>query len=111
MVKEYLDELRRIIDKALPSVDDLECKHLFSGAAVYVNGKIFCSHTPVGIAVKLPEDEIVNLIASKRGTELRYFPRAPIKKDYVVLGSQIVKNLDELYYWIGRAVDFTTSRY
>ena len=108
MVQEYLDKLEKIVDEALPSTDDLECKHFFSGAAVYVNGKIFCSYTPVGIAVKLPEAEREKLITSKKGTELRYFPKAPIKKGYVVLSSEIMKNLDELFFWIRKAIDFAS---
>jgi len=34
---------------------DLKCKHFFSGAVVYVNGKICITLTPAGFAVKLPE--------------------------------------------------------
>ena len=67
----------------------LECKHFFSGAAVYVDGKICISLTPVGFAVKLPEESRTFLMNEKGAKPLRYFPKGPIKKEYVVLPNVI----------------------
>lgn len=58
MAKIYLDRIKDLIS---PLTDgkfrgvDLEFKHFFSGAALYVNGKISMTLTPVGFALKLPE--------------------------------------------------------
>jgi hypothetical protein len=40
--------------------------------------------SPKGLALKLPEDTRGTLL-SQGGKPLRYFPEAPIKKDYVIL--------------------------
>jgi len=63
----------------------LECKHFFSGAALYASGTICASLTPVGFAVKLPEESRAALLRQRRGRPLRYFRGGPIKKEYVVL--------------------------
>ena len=59
MAEPYLTRLAQIVAEIgpLPSGGaTLESKHFFSGAALYVNGKIFASLSPAGFAVKLPED-------------------------------------------------------
>ncbi|MCE7733951.1 MAG: TfoX/Sxy family protein [Candidatus Heimdallarchaeota archaeon] len=109
VVQKYLDELSIIISEAITdniSETDLQFKHFFSGAAAYVKDKIFCTYTPSGIAVKIPANERAKLITSKKGSELRYFPKAPIKKDYIVLGSEIVDNTKELNLWINVAFEY-----
>ena len=63
----------------------LECKHFFSGAALYANGTICASLTPVGFAVKLSEETGAALLRERRAKPLRYFRRGPIKKEYVLL--------------------------
>ena len=62
----------------------LECRHFFSGAAVYRDGSIVASLTPVGLAFKVPDDVRDHLLASGRAAPLRYFPGAPIKRNYVL---------------------------
>ena len=58
MAKIYLEKLRGLIER-LPlnrrERDDVTCKHFFSGAAAYVDGRIFMTLTPKGLALKLPE--------------------------------------------------------
>ena len=65
----------------------LECRHFFSGAALYANGTICASLTPVGFAVKLPEESRAALLRKRRARPLRYFKGGPIKKEYVVLSA------------------------
>ena len=62
----------------------IEIKHFFSGAAAYAQGRICITLTPVGLAMKLPKNSQARLLKAG-GKVLRYFPKAPIKKDYVVL--------------------------
>ena len=97
MAQEYFDRLSGLINEVTPSMSisaDLEIKHFFSGAAVYANGRICISLTPAGLAVKLPESLRNDLLKEKGTSRLRYFPKAPIKKDYVVLSKTILKNSD-----------------
>src|SRR2546426_10415728 len=65
----------------------LQCRHFFSGAALYANGTICASLTPVGFAVKLSQESRAALLRERRGTPLRYFEGGPIKKEYVVLSA------------------------
>ena len=59
-------------------------KHFFSGAALYINGVICASLSPVGLAIKLPENDVKLLISSGQAKPLKYFPKGHIKKGYVV---------------------------
>ena len=46
MAKEYLEQLSALIQQLSGdefNAGDIECKHFFSGAVGYVNGKIFIS--------------------------------------------------------------------
>ena len=92
MAKPYLDDLEQLLDRVAPAFgagDVVACRHFFSGAAAYVNGGIFMSLTPVGLALKLPEARREELMAPG-GKALRYFPKAPIKTAYVVLPGEIM---------------------
>lgn len=96
MAKPYLDDLENLLDRVAPAFgaggdarDDIECRHFFSGAAAYVHKRIFMSLTPVGLALKLPVARREELMAAG-GKALRYFPKAPIKTEYVVLPDTIM---------------------
>jgi len=91
IAEPYLTELVHLAEhwtKADDRLGALECRHFFSGAAVYRSGSIVASLTPVGLAFKVPDDVRQTLLQSGRATQLRYFPNAPIKKDYVLFDSQ-----------------------
>jgi TfoX/Sxy family transcriptional regulator of competence genes len=99
MAEPYLEMLSQMITSLnLPNSDEvlLECKHFFSGAALYANGKICASLTPAGFGLKLPANFRQRLIEAGDATELRYFDKAPVKKEYVVLSQSIVEDLDEM---------------
>ncbi len=83
MAKEYVDKLSAFIEKVTSDYSEninLECKHFFSGAALYADDRICISLTPVGLAMKLPEDTKERLLKNKKVVPLRYFPNGPIKK-------------------------------
>ena len=85
MAEPYRQRLSDIAARDLPAKGAVvECKHFFSGAALYAEGGIFATLTPVGLALKLPPKRRYALLRVG-GKPLRYFPKAPIKKDYVVL--------------------------
>ena len=62
----------------------LEVKHFFNGAALYSNGAICASWSPVGLAFKLPETDVSQLINDGRAKPLKYFPKGHIKNGYVL---------------------------
>lgn len=87
VAEPYLTELRALAlswENADPAVGPLDCRHFFSGAAAYRGGGIVATLTPVGLAFKVPNTVRTELLGSERAIELRYFPDAPIKKDYVL---------------------------
>jgi len=111
MAKPYLENLQDLIDRLRPEIDrlnDVECKHFFSGAAAYIDGHIFMSLSPVGLALKLPEDDI-ELIFSQGAKPLRYFAKSPIKKDYAVLPPQVVNDGKSLCSWVLRSIRFAQN--
>ena len=94
MAKPYLTDLRALLDRLAPLAgleQAIDCKHFFSGAAAYVEGRIFMSLTPTGLALKLPPARREALLAAG-GRPLRYFPKAPIKTDYVLLAEETAKD-------------------
>ncbi|MBI3629284.1 MAG: TfoX/Sxy family protein [Candidatus Rokubacteria bacterium] len=88
----------------------LEYKHFFSGAAVYANGRIFISLTPVGFGIKLPEQSRIALLKHNGARQLRYFPDGPIKKDYVVLPDSMLKDRRSLRHWIRVSIEYVLTR-
>jgi hypothetical protein len=87
IAEPYLTELVHLAEQWTQADDRLgvlECRHFFSGAAVYRIGSIVASLTPVGLAFKVRDEVRQTLIQSGRAAQLRYFPNAPIKRDYVL---------------------------
>ncbi len=91
MAEPYFGDLKELADQWM-SVDGrvgtLECRHFFSGAAVYRNGAIVASLTPVGLAFKVPDTIRDDLLGSGVAVPLRYFPTGPIKRNYVLFPIQ-----------------------
>ena len=111
MAKLYFKRLSNLmqqvgVDLTINSIVTLEIKHFFSGAAVYVNGKICISLTPVGFALKLPKNDRNKLIHENKAKILRYFPKGPIKKEYAVLSEPMIMNLNVLSYWVNRSIAY-----
>ena len=111
MAKQYLEQLSLLMERAAPSSvrGSLECRHFFSGAAVYSKGRICMSLTPVGFAIKLPEESRIILIKQKGAKSLRYFPKGPIKKDYVVLPKAVLSDIKALRNWVKASVTYVAS--
>ena len=110
MAKEYLEKLKSIIDQITTKNVDigLEIKHFFSGAAVYANGNICISLTPIGFAIKLPE-KLRNELMKERGVKpLRYFSKGHVKKEYVILPNRIVDDKKLLRKLIKKSFEYVT---
>lgn len=112
MARKYLQRLTALMRLAASGrFKDikLEYKHFFSGAALYANGKICMSLTPVGFATKLPEESRNTLLKQKGAKPLRYFPGGPVKKDYVVLPKSILNDVKVLRYWVKLCIEHVAS--
>ena len=87
MAKPYFQQLKALVDHlALHTAytAPLEVKHLFSGAALYADGKLCVSLSPSGLAFKLPGNEAEELISAGKALPLKYFDKGHIKKGYAV---------------------------
>ena len=87
----------------------MECKHFFSGAAIYADGRICMSLTTVGFALKIPEEARNTLVKEQGAKPLRYFPKAPIKKDYVILPKAMLKDMRTLRRWVKVSIEYVLS--
>ncbi len=108
MAEKYLRDLAALMARLSPGVPGrcvLEFKHFFGGAAVYADGHICMTRTPVGLALKLPEDACEALFAAG-GTPLRYFAKAPVKKQYVVVPEGIAGDVARLKPWVEAAIGY-----
>ena len=109
MVEAFLAELKSVVGR-LPlgdeTVNGIEYKHFFSGAAAYARGKIFMTLTPVGLALKLPDHDCQALLAAG-ATPLQYFPKAPIKKNYVVLPKDLVADAKTMARWVRASMAYS----
>ena len=112
MAEPYLELLsEQIATLDLPDTDGvlLESRHFFSGAALYANGRICASLTPAGFGLKLPAEVRDGLIGNGEGRELRYFPKAPIKKQYVVLSESLVDDPKALRSLLEQCIAYVTD--
>lgn len=112
MTKEYLEKLSPFIEKATSDFSEninLECKHFLSGAALYAEERICISLTPAGLAIKLPEKTKETLIKTKKAVPLRYFPKAPVKKDYVLFPGGVAKGGKVLNKYVRESIEYVLT--
>jgi TfoX/Sxy family transcriptional regulator of competence genes len=112
MTQPYLDRLSeklRELKLKAPRGVRLECKHFFSGSALYANGRIAASLTPAGLALKLPQATRLELFRSRKATRLRYFTKGPVKKDYAVLSRSTAANVAEVRQLLKSSIRFVCS--
>ena len=113
MAKTFVIELARMIERAtFGQIGDvtLVCKHFFSGAAVYANGRICASLTPVGFAIKLPKESRDSLLTERGARPLRYFVNGPVKQEYVVLPGRLINDPRSLRRWLKVSVAYVLSQ-
>jgi len=67
------------------------------------------SLTPVGFAIKLPEASRNFLMNEKDARPLRYFPKGPIKKDYVILPKTMLKDVKTLRRWVKVSIEYALT--
>lgn len=96
MAKVYYTQLNGLVERLKLTeitAGSIEVKHFFSGAALYLNGVMCASISPMGLAFKLSESEVGKLIDSGKAFPLKYFPKGNIKKGYVLFESpELISN-------------------
>ena len=111
MTKEYQNRLALLLDELnldLGPDIELQVKPFFGEAAAYANGKICLSLTKVGFAVKLSHTDRQELL-NKGAQPLRYFPNAPVKKEYVILPAMVMNEPDSLRQWVRKCIRYVTN--
>ena len=111
MAEAQLRTLRSLLERLATNLDrkdTIECKHFFSGAAAYANGRIFMTLTTAGLALKLPQNSR-ELLIGNGARPLRYFPKGPIKKDYVVVPKALANDEETLASWIRESIRFAPT--
>jgi hypothetical protein len=109
MAQPFLEKLEVLVQRHLPDEPRLECKHFFSGAALYAHGVICASLTPVGLAFKLPPDMCSELIECGAASHLRYFAKSPIKKGYILFSEFEGVSDGDMARYFGIAVAYVRS--
>jgi len=107
MAKEYLDKLNSLISETNIGNEcdsSLEAKHFFSGAALYNNGVICASLSPVGIGFKLGEQESEELIVIGEAVPLKYFPKGHIKKGYALFEAPDLEDVAKWKQYLQKSV-------
>ena len=109
MDKQYLNQLSVFIEQTLVECHAdtiLECRHFFSGAALYADRRICITFTPVGLVIKLAEKIRQQLFQNKTAVPLRYFPAGPIKKEYALFTHGIVDADEALFYYVKKGIEY-----
>ena len=112
MAKEYLEKLSAFIERETSHFADdidLKCKHFFGGAALYAEERICISLTPVGLAMKLPKETTERLLKSNKVVPLRYFPKGPIKKGYVLFPGGVESGDKTLHKYVRESVEYVLT--
>lgn len=87
MAKVYFDKLSILVSELNITNEvssTLKIKHFFSGAALYANQTICASWSPAGLAFKLAENKVRQLIKERKAIPLQYFPKGHVKQGYAL---------------------------
>lgn len=113
MAKYYYQQLNDLLERLSCKnivTSSVEVRHFFSGAALYVNGLMCVSLSPVGLAFKFDELEASRLIASGEARPLKYFPKGNIKKGYALFVSPELKNLKKWNKYFTKAFRYVDKQ-
>lgn len=112
MADAHVSDLQSLVGRLagrIAGTEAIACRHFFGGAAAYVDGRIFMTLTPGGLAIKLPEHDR-KLLLAEGARPLRYFPKAPIKKEYVILPDRLAKDDGALASLVETSMSFVLGR-
>jgi TfoX/Sxy family transcriptional regulator of competence genes len=112
MANDYVQKLTALIARVKPKTPRgkaIEIKPFFGGAAGYLDGHIFISLTRVGLALKLSDDDRQRLFKSGDAKAMRYFPKAPIKKQYALMSEAYLTGPKRFKPWIEKSMGYVSS--
>ena len=109
MAEPFLSDLKSIVTNSVRSGASVDCRHFFAGAAAYLEGRIFATLTPVGLAFKMA-DPVREALLEADGSLLRYFPTAPIKREYVLFADPDLLDAPRLTLLMSQSISHVGSR-
>ena len=89
----YVSKLEALLKQAHPRLrvtHQLGFKNCFGAATGYVDGHIFISCGKFGVALRLPPAILAELFKEEDVSQLRYFPRGHVKKEYAVVPQRMI---------------------
>lgn len=98
-----LDTLRGIVESAASPELEVQFRPMFGGVGVYSRGRMFCSLSNAGLALKLSGDEHAALLRMRGAKRLQYNTSMPPSKSYVVVPASMLKERPALSVWIERS--------
>jgi len=112
MTRLYRDRLEALLARLDPVADtagDLEVRHFFNGAALYVDGVMCASWSPVGLAFRLDAGEVAALIDSGQALPLKYFAKSNIKQGFALFENPGDKSDSSLQQYFSRAIELAAT--
>lgn len=106
---DYLGKLKELLDSVsprLPKRHRLEFKNCFGAVAGYVNGNIFISCGRFGVALRLPPSVLTGLFEESGVTHLKYFPNGHVKREYAVIPSRILDDVDRFKNLLDKSLEY-----
>jgi len=97
--------LQKIIEGAASPELELEFRPMFGGISVYSGGRVFCTLSDVGLALKLAGNDHAALLKLKGAKPLQYEPSSPPSKTYVVVPVGMLKDRKALGAWLARSAE------
>jgi TfoX/Sxy family transcriptional regulator of competence genes len=91
------------------NADLVEYKSVFGAVGGFVDDTIFITCGRFGVALRLPPDIRDQVFEHEGGSQLRYFPKGHIKKEYVVLPRAILDDEKRLRDLVLRSVNYVSE--
>ena len=105
LYREKLSALVSRLDLAAETGRELDVRHYFNGAALFAGDVMCASWSPVGLAFRLPAEEVAALIEGGQAIPLKYFAKGHVKKGYALFERPEEKSESRLKQLFERAID------
>ena len=109
MWNKHFEKITKLLEKSVPKLATkhrLEFKNVFGAIGGYVNGHIFISCGRFGVALRLPPKTLTELFQEKDISQLRYFPKGHVKKEYVVIPQRIINDQIRFKKLLNKSIQF-----
>jgi TfoX/Sxy family transcriptional regulator of competence genes len=108
-MKHVPADLQKHLQAAAPAGIELLFRPMFGGIGAYADGRMFCSLSDVGLALKFGPEERDALLRVKGAKPLQYEPAMPPSKSYVVVPDAMLTDRKALGTWIAKSAAFVKS--